>query len=164
VKHLLYLFAGLAACASTAEACQCDDPASLTAAEQAERAAWIAKQNFIIAEVVRLPTANHQDPERYRVVRQIVGAAPDEITVQHDITVLPNGERIIGPITSCDYSAAPGQQAVMAFTSVGTSPGCGLFATLSPAALRPAGMCVQYAVQHAATLGQVVRLSRGTSR
>jgi hypothetical protein len=160
VKRFLIMFAALAASAGAAHACQCEDPAQMSAKEQAEAARWIAEQKIIIAEVVRLPGSPPQAAERYRVVRQIVGDAPDEIIVLRHITYLPDGQMVAAPISSCDYSGAVGQQTVMAFTPRGAAPPCGVLASLAGTTLRAVTMCTQFNVQNPAILAQVRRLSR----
>ena len=158
MRRLIVFCVAVLAGASAAEACSCDDPSQQTPAQQLEGAQWIARQNFIIAEVIRQPSANVEQPDRYRVLRRIAGMAPDEIIVRPNVTRLPNGQAIIGPVTSCDYSPPPGAPVIMAFTGAG--PGdliCGIIGPLS-ASLRPAGMCTQFALQTPAVLQHVERL------
>jgi hypothetical protein len=159
VRRFLLALA-LAAAPSAAWACQCEDPAGYTAKDIEERAKWIASRDFVIAEVERITPVTPND-ERYRVIRPLAGTSPDIIRADRFLTRLANGEMIIGPVTSCDYSAPPGIKRVMAF-SRGGSPAvatCGILATINAAeALRPAGMCTQSDLENPAILKRVLQL------
>lgn len=150
----------LAAAPSTALACQCEDPAGYTAKEIEERAKWIAGRGFVIAGVERLAPATPND-ERYRVIRRLFGTAPEVIQADRLLTRLADGQILVAPITSCDYSAPPGIKRVMAFSRGGptAAPTCSVLATINAGeALRPAGMCTQSDLENPAILKRVLQL------
>jgi hypothetical protein len=152
----------LAAAPTVASACQCEDPASFSATDIEERARWIASRRFVIAEVERLaPSAPHD--ERYLVVRRLAGSAPEVIRVDHFLTRLASGQVLAAPITSCDYAAPPGHRRVMAF-SRGAAPvaaPCSVLSVMNAdETMRPAGMCVQYDLEHPPILKRVIALLR----
>ena len=162
MRAQLILFAMLGATSTPVLACQCDDPATLSAQEREERARWIVGRGFIIAEVVRLSPDPNQFEERYQVVRGIVGVAPKEIVVQRHATRLPDGSWVAAPVSSCDYAGTPGLKQIMAFSfgptlSVGT---CGAPARVGGSTMTPAPMCTQYGVQDPSTLDLILRLKR----
>ncbi len=150
----------LAAGPSAALACQCEDPKSYTAKDIEERAKWIASRGFVIAEVERVTPVTQND-ERYRVIRRLSGAAPDVIQADRFLTRLADGQILVAPMTSCDYSAPPGFKRVMAFSRGGSpaAPTCGVLATINAGeALRPAGMCTQSDLEHPPILKRVLQL------
>ena len=108
--HRFLLALVLAAAPGAAFACQCEDPASYTAKDIEERAKWIVGRGFVIAEVERLPSVTPND-ERYRVTRRLSGTAPDILRADRFLTRLADGQVLVAPITSCDYSAPPGIKA-----------------------------------------------------
>ena len=164
MNRILLQFAALVSWGTAAQACECDDPAAMSAKDQDERAQWIAKQGFVIAEVVRMAPADPMQPERYRVLRPILGEAPSEIVMNARVTRLPDGQMVPAPVTSCDYSGPIGQAVIMAFSDRGALAPCGVLSRLSGPALRPAGMCTQFAVQEPAILNRVKRLLRMQER
>ena len=158
--HRFLLALVLAAAPGAAFACQCEDPASYTAKDIEERAKWIAGRGFVIAEVERLPSVTPND-ERYRVTRRLSGTAPDILRADRFLTRLADGQVLVAPITSCDYSAPPGIKRVMAFSRGGSpeAPTCGVLAAINAAeALRPAGMCTQFDLENPAILNRVLQL------
>jgi len=162
VRRFLLALA-LAAAPGGALACQCEDPAGYTAKDVEQRAKWIAGRGFVIAEVERMTPVTPID-ERYRVISRLSGTAPDVIQADRFLTRLANGQVLVAPITSCDYSAPPGIKRVVAFSRGGSpaAPTCGVLAAINAGeALRPAGMCTQSDLEHPRILKRVLQLLSG---
>jgi hypothetical protein len=123
--------AALLGAASPAWACQCDDPAQLSEAEQEKGAKWLAEKDLIVAEVERLDPSEPNTPETYKVVRPMIGSAPAIISVPTPFTKLEDGTVLRGPITSCDYAPPAGRRVIMAFFNPSGAPSCGVLARIS---------------------------------
>ncbi|MFC7537313.1 hypothetical protein ACFQPG_08030 [Sphingomonas sp. GCM10030256] len=163
------LAASLLVLPSAAVACQCDDPADLSAAQREERALFYAGRSLILAEVERIDRGTTLfEPLRYRVIRPLSGAVPKvEILIYPRLTQLPDGSWIGSPGNSCEYFGTRGVRKVMAFTS-GRPPNepalCSAFARANDSGLMPASMCVQYFLDDPEMVRRILEIQAGVSR
>lgn len=170
--RLLLAGAALAFAPSAAHACQCDDPASLSAADKEERARFYSGLDLIFTEVERSDDdRNGAAPQRYRVHQRLWGDVPsDEIRIYPRLTRLPSGETVPSIQTSCDYAGTPGVRKVMAFHRGSPGPNgepCGVFAKVNDSGLALYGQCLQYMLDDPAFLRRLLELKRaqaGVSR
>lgn len=170
--RLLLTGAALALAPAPAWACQCDDPASLSAAEKEERARFYARLDLLFAEVERTDeNRNGMAPQRYRIHKSLWGNFPkDEIRIYPRLTRLPSGEIVPGIQTSCDYAGSLGVRKVMAFSRSSPGPNgepCGVFAKANDSGLALYGQCLQYLLDDAAFVGRLLELKKaqaGVSR
>ena len=144
----------LLAASTPALACECNNPATQSAADRQQQAKWIASTNASIAEV---EFVHSERGDRFRTIRHLWGEPQASYPVRDPL----------GPVTSCDYGMTPGKRAILVFLPQSTaikgarSAPCGRSPRSNGREFFPAGMCTQLFIQ---APGNVERVRRSVAR